>query len=240
MSGDDNGRARIGGVPWDALVAPWPAWQTVPITLSDGKAATGVSWRCVQERLDEVVKPWGWDCQCFVDGQLAIVTATITIRDGQITVSRTDCAGVEGEPMTPGWSDAVKTAATEACKGAAGQFGIGRELYEDPLKATRQATGVGVAPASAVGTTGDGKPVPSTGDIADVLAETQGVEHDHEASPVDPPPVEKADTATVAAVAITPAIGDTTACPKCAREFKVTGKTADRGGLCYRCGRVTA
>ena len=143
MSGDDNGRARIGGVPWDALVAPWPAWQTVPIKLSNGKSATGVSWRCVQERLDEVVKPWGWDCQCFVDGQLAIVTATISIRDGQITVSRTDCAGVEGEPMAPGWSDAVKTAATEACKGAAGQFGIGRELYEEPLNATRQATGVG-------------------------------------------------------------------------------------------------
>ena len=173
----------------------------------------------------------------FVDAQHGVVTATITIHDGQRTITRSDAAGIEGVPLATGWGDLVKTGVTEACKRAAGQFGIGRELYEEAVEGQPVATAVGVADYVA--------PVETPAGIADTLAETQGVEHDHTASPVDPPQAEKADTVEVVAAQskgakVSMVLGDTTACPKCAREFRVTGKTADRGGLCYRCGRVTA
>ena len=219
MSGDDNGRPIVGGVKWAELQAPWPEYCHKHRTAEDGKRLKYVGWRTIQGRLDACCGQFGWGVQVFVDAQHGVVTATITIHDGQRTITRSDAAGIEGVPLATGWEDSVKIGVTEACKRAAGQFGIGRELYEEAVEGQPVATSVGVAPASAVGTTGDGKPVPSTGDIADVLAETQGVEHDHTASPVDPPQAEKVDTATVAAAAITPAIGSTVACPKCAREF---------------------
>ena len=236
MSGDDNGRPIVGGVKWEALQAPWPVHCHKHRTAEDGKRLKYVGWRTIQGRLDACCGQFGWGVQVFVDAQHGVVTATITIHDGQRTITRSDAAGIEGVPLATGWEDSVKIGVTEACKRAAGQFGIGRELYEEAVEGQPVATAVGEP------TTGG---VTTPAEIADVLAETQGVEHDHEASPVDPPQAEKADTATVAAAQskgakVSMVLGDTTACPKCAREFRVTGKTADRGGLCYRCGRVTA
>ena len=196
MSGDDNGRAMVGGVKWAELQAPWPEYCHKHRTAEDGKRLTYVGWRTIQGRLDACCGPFGWGVQVFVDAQHGVVTATITIHDGQRTITRSDAAGIEGVPLATGWEDSVKIGVTEACKRAAGQFGIGRELYREAVEGQPEAT------RDVVSRLQGGVDTPAG--IADALAETQGVEHDHEASPVDPPQAEKADTATVAAAAITP------------------------------------
>ena len=149
MSGDDNGRPIVGGVKWAELQAPWPKHCHKHRTAEDGKRLTYVGWRTIQGRLDACCGPFGWGVQVFVDAQHGVVTATLAIHDGQRTITRSDAAGIEGVPLATGWEDSVKIGVTEACKRAAGQFGIGRELYMEPVEGQPAATGVNVAAVAA-------------------------------------------------------------------------------------------
>ena len=151
MSGDDNEQRQpiVGGVKWTELQAPWPEHCHKHRTAEDGKRLTYVGWRTIQGRLDACCGPFGWGVQVFVDAQHGVVTATITIHDGQRTITRSDAAGIEGVPLAKGWEDSVKIGVTEACKRAAGQFGIGRELYMEPVEGQPAATGVSVAAVAA-------------------------------------------------------------------------------------------
>ena len=119
-----------------------------------------------------------------------------------------------------GWEDSVKIGVTEACKRAAGQFGIGRELYGEAVEVQVLATG------SSRGNRRRRRNCPQISPTCWPRRKASNTIMRRRQWTRRKP--RKSDTGTVAAAAITPAIGSTTACPKCSREFTVTGKTAER------------
>lgn len=90
-----------------------------------GKALAYITSRAVQERLDEVCGPDGWQTEIKKEGDAYLCTLSIRVKhdDGTIEfISRVDGAdATDIEPVKGGISGAIKRA---AC-----QFGIGRYLY---------------------------------------------------------------------------------------------------------------
>lgn len=114
----------------EALRAPFPPhvhkWRAQGLT-KDGNRAQALCYidaRIVQNRLDEVCTPAGWE-SAFAETASGRVIATITIDMGGRWTSKSDGAGataMEGEKG--GLSDAFKRAAV--------MWGIGRYLYDLP------------------------------------------------------------------------------------------------------------
>ena len=90
-----------------------------------GKALAYITSRAVQERLDEVCGPDGWQTEIKKEGDAYLCTLSIRVKhdDGTVEfISRVDGAdATDIEPVKGGISGAIKRA---AC-----QFGIGRYLY---------------------------------------------------------------------------------------------------------------
>ena len=93
-----------------------------------------------------------------------MVKATLTIygtHDQGRNVQRENASGIEfsGDVGSEGWEDAVKTAVTDALKRCAADFGIGRELYGEPVEGAKGAL-MGEKPDPQVDhQTGEVKPV---------------------------------------------------------------------------------
>lgn len=114
-----------------ALRAPFAphehSWRAQQVT-RDGNRAMALCYitsRAVQNRLDDVCTPAGWESQ-FAETATGRVIATITIDMGARWVAKSDGAGataMEGEKG--GLSDAFKRAAV--------MWGIGRYLYALPV-----------------------------------------------------------------------------------------------------------
>ena len=117
-------------VDLDALRAPFAphehSWRAQQIA-RDGSRAMALCYitsRAVQNRLDDVCTPAGWE-SAFTETQSGRVIATITIDMGTRWVSKSDGAGATAmEGVKGGLSDAFKRAAV--------MWGVGRYLYGLP------------------------------------------------------------------------------------------------------------
>lgn len=94
------------------------------------KVLTYIDARAIQERLDEVCGPGGWQDRYLTVGGGIACTLAIKV-DGE-WIEKTDGAG-EKDPEATGnglsASDATKAGFTDAFKRAASKWGIGRYLY---------------------------------------------------------------------------------------------------------------
>lgn len=110
---------------WDLLAAPFDDDQVEQVpTGRGGGTAPYVKVQAVEDRLDAVLGPDGWECSFRTlasEGTLAAVECTLTLRVGDRETSKADAGEANfEEPFKAAYSDALKRAAR--------RFGVARYL----------------------------------------------------------------------------------------------------------------
>lgn len=116
----------------EALAAPFDPKEVryKPAVVSGNRALAlaYVDARVIQDRLDEVLGPAGWqdDYECLPDGS---VVCRLKLQLGDQWITKVD---VGGPSEQPDGGDRMKAAFSDALKRAAVKFGVGRYLYRLP------------------------------------------------------------------------------------------------------------
>jgi hypothetical protein len=117
-----------------ALAAPFDPKEVrfKPAVISGNRALAlaYVDARVIQDRLDQVLGPEGWqdDYECLPDGS---VVCRLRLRLGDEWVTKVDVGGPSDQPDG---GDRLKAAFSDALKRAAVKFGVGRYLYRLPAR----------------------------------------------------------------------------------------------------------
>lgn len=120
---------------FNQLATPFPAqtikWKPQAVKGNRALAVAYLDARVVQDRLDSVLGPAGWEdsYQVLADGSV-VCTLTVHMPDGK-SITKMDV----GSPSEqPDGGDRLKAAFSDALKRAAVKYGIGRYLYRLPLQ----------------------------------------------------------------------------------------------------------
>jgi hypothetical protein len=122
--------AGVDGIDWEALAAPFPAWEVkwrIGSVTKDGRRASVLAFidaRAVYDRLDAVVGPASWKIEHHTDGPRRLATLSLEVAPG-VWVGKTD--GADDTDV-----EATKGGISDAAKRAAVLWGIGRYLYSLP------------------------------------------------------------------------------------------------------------
>jgi hypothetical protein len=112
---------------FEALAAPFHASDVKQRAGQGNQKLSYITARTVENRLDEVLGPEGWDFELTAWGTDLIGTLVIRLPDGSV-VRKSDVGGRAG--MKTG-DDDTKSAASDALKRCAVLLGVGRYLYND-------------------------------------------------------------------------------------------------------------
>ena len=174
---------------WSQLQAPWPA----SCVQSDPRGYKYVGWNTIAGRLDRLLTPGGWTTHLDVKAAELSVTATLTLRppgSESFWITRMEASGIELPraskrdggailpPGHPGWENAVKAAVTDALKRCAAHgFGIGRELYDEPVEQVKPVSTQKSEPAATSSNVDD--PAPSGQELKAAISFVMGCKPQH-------------------------------------------------------------
>ncbi len=123
---------------WRQLTAPFQRDAYETRTGKGGRSFTYLNSRVIENRLDDVCGPDGWQTSVREGARGMIVKLTIRIPnpDGNsdsLLAKHVSRCGVAGRREMPDENDIYKASHTDAFKRAASTFGIGRDLYRDGM-----------------------------------------------------------------------------------------------------------
>jgi hypothetical protein len=118
---------------WRALTAPFPRDAYKVRDGRGGKRFTYLESRTIENRLDDVVGPDGWDLEQFETSRGIISRLILEVPDGRGGLKKVSRTGGGGFRTLQDDDSSYKSGFTSSFRSAAARFGIGRDLYNQGM-----------------------------------------------------------------------------------------------------------